>query len=272
MECKRRWEIATTGFDEYLSTVGGDPSGQSTSFGLRVPTLATPPGANSQRYQFIGASFSAQENECFRIIGWRQFWSLGYAQPVVVDGVPTGGFRVVEQEVESTNFRLPDGNVSFHIRTLGPPNAQQFPQPGAGRTNSNSRSFIYNWSDAPALLFGQGQAPPPGNIYTNITSYVAPNSGQLLGNGIVSKQGTVYELRTPYRTHGAWTSLDIPITGPDTIAFIITARQSNPATRPALAVPSPFYAGGLSKEEQFLLNFPNAIIWRVGVALVVEEA
>jgi hypothetical protein len=275
MECKRRWEIATTGFDEYLSTVGGDPDGQSTSFGLRVPTLATPVGANSQRYIFNGASFSVGDGACARIIGWRQFWSLGYAQPVTEGGDLTGAYRVVEQEVTSTNFRLPDGNVSFHMRTLGPPNAQQIPQPGAGSVRAagaNCSSFIYNWADTPALLFGTGQVPPPGRIYTNLTSYVAPNSGRLWGTGIVSKQGTIYELRTPYRTHGGWTSLDIPITGPDTVAFLITVRQSDPSTRPALVLPATFYPGGLSPEEQFLQNFPSAIIWRVGVALIVEEA
>ena len=276
--CKKRWEIATTGFDEYLSLIGGDPDGGNASVGLRVPTLATPAGRAglTSRYQFNLASFSIGEGVCARIIGYRQLLTLGYAQPY---GEGTAaGLRVVEQEVESASFRLPDGNVSWHLRTIGGPNAQQQqqqPNPGGAR-GATCDSFAYQWSDTPACLFGTGQVAPPGRIYTNLTSYVAPNSGKLPGQGIAAGLGTFYDLRTQWRTHGGWQSLDILVPGPDTIAFIATVRQSNPSTRPALVVPAAgqntFYPGGLSAEEQFLKNYPGAIFWRIGGALIVEEA
>jgi hypothetical protein len=272
----RRWEIATTGFDEYLSLIGGDPDGQSTSVGLRVPTLATAVGAQSDRYLFNCASFTVADGECAVIRGYRQLVTIGYAQPL--GETPSFGYRIVEQEVLSPFWRFPDGNISWHLRSIGPPNASQIPQPGPagltadGGVNAQSRSFAYNWSDAPALLFGVGQAAPPGGIYTQIGAYVAPNSGRVWGTGITAKQGTFYDLRTPWRTHGAWEALDIPVTGPDTIAFFASVRQTNPSTRPVLTLPGTFYSGGLSVEEQFLKNFPNAIYWRVGVALIVEEA
>ena len=274
--CKRRWEIATTGFDEYLSLIGGDPDGGNTSVGLRIPTLATPPAPAglTQRYIFNLASFSVGEGTCARIIGFRQLLTLGYAQPL--GETSADGYYVVEQEVNDPAFKLVDGNVSWHIRTLGPPNAQQIQQPGASRSGgAQCESFSYQWADTPALLFGTGQVPPPGRIYTNLTAYTPPNSGRIPGQGIAAGLGTFYDLRTPWRTHGGWTSLDIPVPGSDTIAFFATVRQSNPETRSVLTPPSgdeTFYAAGLSPEQQFLLNFPDAIYWRVGGALIVEEA
>ena len=277
--CKVRREIVTNGFDEYLALVGGDPDGSTTSMGLRVPTLATPAGVAglSDRYLFLLASFSLGEGECARIIGYRQFVSLGYAQSFGNPDGGTNGFRVVEQEVFSPNFRFPDGNVSWHLRTMGPPNAQQIPQQGSASMRSKGPdascdSFVYQWADTPALLFGTGQSVPPGRIYPNLSSYTPPNGGKPWGTGIATGLGTFYDLRTQWRTHGAWTSLDIPVQGPDTIGFFASVRQTNPSTRPPLTLLSIKAPNGLSAEEQFLLNFPNAIYWRVGGALIVESA
>ena len=56
--------------------------------------------------------------------------------------------------------------------------------------------------------------------------------------------------------------------GPDTIAIFISVLQGNPATRNRLAIPT--YPTNLPPEEQFLLNYPDAIYWRVGASMIVE--
>jgi hypothetical protein len=271
----RRWEIATSGFDEFLSLVGGDPFGGSQSLGLRVPFLPTPTlvqGGGQLRYLFLLASFSVGEGACVRIRGYRQLSTLGVAQSAGA-GTPT---RVVEQLITSPVWHPPDGDISWHIHSLGSPNASDIPkfQSTASRSlvpNVDSESYKLYWADSPALLYGPGSGAPPGNIYTNITSYIPPNAGKPYGSALTSKHGTFYGLRTPWETHGAWDSLDIPVRGPDTVAFFASVRQTNPATRTAVTLPGTVYAGGLPPEEQFLLDFPSAQYWRVGGALIVEE-
>jgi hypothetical protein len=272
----RRWEIATTGFDEYLQLIGGDPysaNGASTSVGLRVPTLATPTvllGGLTSRYLFLLSSFSVPEGGRVRIRGYRQMVTIGYKQ---VEGESSPTTRIVEQLVTSPFWRFADGNVSWHIHRIGSPNAQGVPQnPGNGPADMSS--FKQYWADGPALLYGPpAPARPAGDIYTNLGSYAPPNAGKPYGQPVASKQGTFYDLRSPWEADRAWDSLDIPIDGPDTIAFFASVRQTNPEARVALAAPStPLnYQAGLSSEEQFLLNFPNAIYWRVAGSLIVEE-
>ena len=278
-ERKKRWEIATTGFDEFLSLVGGDPYGSSESVGLRVPFLPTPPlsmGGGQLRYLFNLASFSIGDGACVRIRGYRQLVTIGTVQQ---DGAGAPS-RVVEQLVTSPFWHFPDGDISWHIHRIGSPNAQGVPK---GQSPfGDIESYKLYWAEPPCLLYGPGTpampfAPPPGNIYTQLTSYTPPNAGKPYGSSIDSKQGTFYDLRTQWETHGAWDSLDIAVEGPDTIAFFASVRQTNPdppdeGGRTALVPPGTFFAGGLSPEEQFLLNFPGAIYWRVGGALIVEEA
>lgn len=273
-ERPRRWEIATTGFDEYLSLVGGDPYGSPQSVGLRVPTLATPTfaaGGKNLRYLFVLASFSVGEGACVRIRGYRQLATIGYPQTTI------NGTYVVEQQVVTPNWRFVDGNISWHLHVMSGPNAQGVPK--GTSPSGDLDSFKQYWSDSPALLYGP-PAPAaitaPG-VYTTLTSYTPPNGGKPWGSAINSKQGTFYDMRSPWQDDRAWDSLDIPVRGPKTVAFFASVRQTNPATR--LALTPPTYAPlGLPPEEQFLLEYPGgkeapgAIYWRVGGALIVEEA
>ena len=280
-ERPRRFEIATTGFDEFLSLVGSDPFGGGAphAVGLRVPFLPTPTlaaGGAQLRYLFLLASFSVAEGACVRIRGYRQLATLGLAQETV------GGTRVIEQDITSPIWHPPDADISWHIRRIGDPNAGGVPKPlgnaavlpAVGGPVLDVENYKRNWSDGSALLYGPGSGAAPGSIYPNIATYVPPNAGKPYGDAIDSKQGTFYDLRTSWRTHGAWNdSLDIPIRGPDTIAFFASVRQTNPETRLPITVASgAFYGGGLLPEEQFLLNFPTAQYWRVGGALIVEES
>src|ERR1700730_14857540 len=136
---KRVFELASSGADEYLQGIGGSPDGGSSSFGLRVPSLATPD--KDHRYLFLLASFTLAEGACMRVVGYRQFSSLGF---VLAPG------RFIELEITSPNFRLPDGNISWGIRRLGPPNCDGYPHEAPTPLDLNS--FKQGWTDGPALL------------------------------------------------------------------------------------------------------------------------
>ena len=254
-------EISSSGADEYLQSLGGDPFGGATSFGLRVPFLATPDKNN--RYLFLGASFSLGHGAVARIRGYRQFASLG---------VLLSASRFVEMEIQSPNFRLPDGNISWHLQRLGPPNNSGYPK--TSPTPLDLNSFKRLWCDGPALLYDKYTIAAGNRIYTQLTTYKPPMDGRPWGTSLTAgHHPTFYDLRTESRTHGAWHALDVTLSGPDTIAFFISVRQSS-GVYPG--VPGPLtFPNGLSPEESFISNFGSdeggrPIYWRVGVSLVVE--
>ena len=259
---KRIIEIQSAGFDEYLQGVGGDPQRGGSYVGLRVPALASTP---DNRVLFLGAAFSISDGAKARIIGARQLVTIG---EVLNPGTDTA--RPVEQEVTSAVWRFTDGNVSHHLRQIGPPNGQG--QPAVVQGPLDAPSFKYRWAMAPALLY-QAASVAAGEPYTNLTAYTPPNGGAPFGRPIENgfEQGALYGLSFNRRTSQAWESLSIDIEGPDTVAWFIPVKQTNTSTRVALTPPEGgFVSGGLPPEEAFLQNFPNAIYWRVGVSLIVE--
>jgi hypothetical protein len=258
----RRIEVWSTGIDEFLQGIGGDPWGTPAADGLRIPTLPTPTPPNGgliPRYLFNLAAFTIAPNCIARIRGYRQLLTLGFSQP----GAP----RFVEQTIETPTFRLADGNVSWHLVSIDSSPHQSIAGWGdAGPVDLTN--FSFQMSDTPALLYLAAATTSP--FYTGITAYTPPNQARPWGQPI-GHLGTFYSLHANWKSEHAWTSLDIPIVGPKTIAFQASVRQSNPATRVALTPPAGGAAGmGGTPEEQFLQNFPNAIYWRVGGALVFE--
>jgi hypothetical protein len=264
---KRILEISSSGPDEFLQLIGGDPYGGSTSVGMRVPTLALPAVAGTQqnRYLFNGAAFSIGENGKARILGYRQLVTLGQANVGAGEGSTP---RFVEQEVTSPFWRFQDGNVWMGLRQVGGPNAQgvpiQTPPPYPPLKGTSFRTGM-----APSLLYEKLTTPVGDTQYVDLTAYVPPNAGRTWGHPVQSGNDWL-SLQTQWRTHGAWHSMDLELEGPDTFMVFISVLQSDPSTRRPLAVPGTFFPGGLSAEEQFLLNYPNAIYWRVGCSLIVE--
>jgi hypothetical protein len=267
---KRIIELASSGVDEYLQGLTGDPFGGAEAVGLRVPTASTASLATKgerHRYLFLLASFSlgspmGNAAEA-RILGYRQLVTIGKNVGTLANP------RFVEQEVTTPGFRLPDGNVSFHIHRLGPPNAQGFPR-GEPANTTELRSFKKNWSDGSALLYDTYTIPAGNGFYVNLTAYAPPNGGRPWGTPLrAGQQGTFYDLRTPWRTAHAWSSLDMWLRGPDTIAFFASVRQSAGAQPPA-GISSPSQIPNAMPEEQFIAAFPGAIYWRVGGSLILE--
>lgn len=254
---RRVIEVSSSGVDEYLQGLSGDPYGGISSMGLRIPALQT---TVANRYLFHLCGFSLAERVKARIVGYRQFLSLGAV--ISAASTETPG-RFVEQEVVSPAFRLPDGNVSWHIQRLGPPNAQGFPR--AVSDGSDLQSFKKRYAENPALLYERYTSGGP--FYTQLTAYTPPNGGKPWGTALRSgQQATFYDLRTEWRSHGAWTSLDMEIQGPCTVAFFASVLQSAGASAAGAlnAIPN-----GLP-EEQFIAAFEGVKYWRVGGALMFE--
>jgi hypothetical protein len=256
-------ELAASGYDEFLQGRGGDPFNGSSSMGLRVPALATPD--YNHRYLFLLSTFSIPEATKARIVGYRQFASLGLV-------LSTG--RYIEQQILQPNFRLPDGNISWHLQRLGPPNAQGYPL--IQSTGTDLQSFTSQFPQSSALLYRNYTIAAGNGIYTQLESYTPPNLGRPWGTPITSgHQGTFYDQRVKWLSGQAWYSLDMEVEGPDTIGFFASVYQSTGAYA---AASSPLaFPGGLSVEEQFIGNFgagteesPRPTYWRVGGSLIVE--
>jgi hypothetical protein len=264
---KRIIEISSSGPDEFLQLIGGDPFEGSSAVGLRVPTVALPyvAGTANNRYLFNGCAFSIGEGAKARILGYRQLVTIGQADAGSGESPQP---RFVEQEITSPVFRFPDGNVWMGLRYTGGPNGQQIP-PQSPPPYLPPYGTSFRFGMGSSLLYESITLPANDSFYVDLLSYTPPNAGRPWGQPVQSGCDWL-SLQTPWRTHGAWHALDIDVEGPDTIAVFISVLQSNPDTRQSLAVPSPFFPGGLSPEEQFLLNYPNAVYWRVGASLIVE--
>lgn len=263
---RRRIELVSIGIDSALQGLASDPYGDLTWMGLRVPAFVTHGPEN--RYLFQLCTFSIGEAVNARIRGMRMGWSLGYQQP----GNPIAGTspRVVEQWVDTPGFKLPDGNISWHMRLLsqGMPNVseQATQDPLAG---GQQASFAFRDAGSPALLFQTAATPNP--FYTDLTAYTPPNAGRPWGEDVTNGLGSFYDPKTKWSDGHSWYALDVPVQGPARVAFYCSVQQSDPTERPVLTLPNPFVAtDGLSPEEQFLINFPSAIIWRVAGAMIVE--
>lgn len=276
---KRRIEIVSSGVDEFLQTIGSDPTGGTSWPGLRVPTTstalltnvsaATP--ASKLRYLFMLAAFAIPEGARARIVSFRTSWTMG-----IVQGAPAAP-RLIEQLVTNPFFRLPDGNVSFHLRQSAPT---------ANQWSGNAQGAIVNLTpppltlpDMPNLTFRNGRMPamlfenvtytvPTAFYANNLAAYVPPNGGQPYGDTITAGYGTFQDPRMQYGSGNDWNDCDIPVEGPATVQLFASVRQNQTGT--AAVPPVPFFPMGLSEEEQFLLNFPTARIWRVAGSLGVE--
>lgn len=283
---KRRIEIVSSGVDEFLQTIGSDPYGGTSWPGLRVPrtatallsnvSVATP--ATKLRYLFMLASFTIPEGARARIVSLRTSWTLG-----AVQGEPAAP-RLVEQIVTNPFFRLADGGVSFHLHQSAPTanhwsgNAQGVitnltPPPV---TLPDMPNLVFRNSRMPAMLFETISYAAATAFYpTGVTAYVPPNGGLPWGDTIATGYGTFQDLRMQYAAGNDWGNVDIPVEGPATVQLFASVRQSLGTSAPGRTVLAPpstplNFPAGLSPEEQFLLNFPSAIIWRVAGTLGVE--
>lgn len=278
----RRVEIASYGVDETRQLSGTSPFGGSAWLGLRVPTLPTstltPAGKprGSFRYLFNGASFSVGAGAKARIIGYRQYHEIGFLQ---TSGTSENVLvRAVTMPVTTPGWAFPDATVSWHFRLLGGPNAQGLPL--FTPAPQNGQNLIKGWATGPALLYQSITLPAGDPYYVDLTAYVPPNGGRPFGRPLTDhpQAATILGLATDWKTPDAWGSLDVEVSGPDTVAALISVAQTDPtAYPPPFTVTGGFAAplgDGVTPEDAFLMNAAqagkHAIQWRVGVSLIVE--
>jgi hypothetical protein len=270
----RRFEIASYGVDETRQLRGTSPFGGSPWLGLRVPTKntasLTPAGQprGSFRYLFNGASFSVGPGSKARIVGYRQYHEIGF---LVTDG---SGVRAITLPVTTPGWAFPDATVSWHFRLLGNPNASGLPL--FTPAPQNGQNLIKGWATGPALLYQTITLPAGDPYYVDLTAYVPPNGGRPFGRPIPNhpQAGTILGLSTDWASPDAWGSLDVEVSGPETVAALISVAQTDTTSYPPLPF-TPAAAGvGVTPEDAFLANAiaggSHAIQWRVGVALIVE--
>jgi hypothetical protein len=259
---RKRFEIAARGIDDSLQGIGSDPYGGISWVGLRVPAHVNLP---STRYLFQLATFDVAHGKRARIVGMRNGWSIGERQ---------GDLYVNEFWVENPIWKFIDGNVSWHLRRmpLNYPMVQR-----AGPIVPALQNFAFETSNTAALLYKTAAFAGPTGFYTTLTDYAPPNAGMPWGSAIGASLGTFNDLKVRWNDGADWHALDIPVEGPCRIALYASVLQTNPDSeggRTKLSVPGRSIAAfplGLSAEEQFLQNFPAAIIWRVAGGLMVEE-
>jgi hypothetical protein len=286
---RRCFELAAAGVDEFLQGTGAFKGTPSSWMGLRVPSLVggvqqvvtsvLNPSGPLPTFRFLVATREVAKPGT-RIRGIRQFLSIGACLE------PSGGtpgvapFVVQELEVTSPQFYFSDGGrVTWHL--VLEPNIV----PTITRPLTDAQSFMYGWSNAPALLY-QDVAfnaayvnPTTGAPYyymQGMTGYDPPSYN--LEWRELGGLGNFYDLRFPYRSNSTWNdSLDIEVAfdgGAATrVSLYADVLQTNAASRPVLTS----LAAGSAPEQTFIYAYPagsgssGVMFWRVGGALVFED-
>ncbi len=272
---RTRLEVASFGFDPVLCGLGSDPYGSLAGPRLRVPTLPT--SAQGTRYLFQLCTMPLPRWPV-RLVGVRQWLELGL-NTTVGGGLPYILTKLVGRAGAGNPFwRFSDANVSWHVRLV-----RQIPQiPYAGQNVLTCDSFVWRWSGTPALVFesatfaaanlnGRGH---PDN-YVALTGYVPPYGGAPLGEP-VSNLGNFSDVRFPGDDPTRCAIDPIELEGPGYLVFYASLWQTNPgggeiAGRPVLTVPGSFPVDPELPEDGFVADWPKAVYWGIGGALVVER-
>lgn len=245
-------ETVSFGFDDFLQTVGGDPTGGASGFGLRVPAL---PGV---RYLFIGARADLDAGDA--VVGFRQFASLGFAANNDENDPTSPPLTPIERPIWTPQWHPPDGFASWHL--MAEPKAPAGPR-AVGPWDQES--FVFEDSNAPALLYETaafaGGATAPG--YLGLTGYTPP---VMRGTSLV----TLRDMR------GEWkdiSPLRYEVQRPTTVRFYVSVLQTDPTNRFVADLdPSDFTIAGLTEEDNYAQAFPrDYVYWRVAVSLLVER-
>lgn len=260
-------EIASFGFDEQLATIGGDPDRTPTNIGLRVPAFVPSDEVtgNVLGYLFLGARCDLSPGD--RIVGYRTLAHAGLAKSTNADDPTAAPLIVFERPIETPGWRFVDGMIDMHLTTepQAPARAQVGP--------FDQESFIFEDSGSPALLYETAHFPavPAAPGYLGLDGYTPP---PMRGKTEIL---TLRDVRTRWQR---FSPFRYDVERPTTFRFYIRVVQTSlgtqeggPPARPAVTLTgSDFSIEGLTREDNFVQFFPDAIYWRVGVALLVERA
>jgi hypothetical protein len=245
------FETASFGFDDYLQTVGSDPTLGSSGLGLRVPALA------GVRYLFLGARADLDAGDA--VVGFRQLLTIAEPTNNSEEERTVPPLVPVERPVVTPEWHPPDAYTSWHL--MAEPKA-----PAGARAVGpfDQESFVFEDSNSPALLYETaafgGVPTAPG--YLGLTAYAPP---VMRGTSLV----TLRDIRAPWHKV---TPLRYEVQRPTTVRFYVACLQTDPATRFNLVLtPSDFTIAGLVPEDNYAQAFPGYQYWRLAVSLLVAR-
>ncbi|MGH2998476.1 MAG: hypothetical protein ACRDNM_04170 [Gaiellaceae bacterium] len=250
-----RQEVISVGFDDFLELTGTPPF----STGLRVPPFVGP------TYRFLACT--ADLNFGDEVVGLRQFAEIAAyileggevppPAPVYPEKRPivTSGWHFVD--TAPMTWTVTFEPLANFVRRRGP---------------FDQTSFILRETTGPALVYETAAFPAfpllPG--YLGLSAYTPPAM-----RGI--KQYSLRDIRFPIQQNEVF-AIRRPITTPTRVRVYVDVQQTNPATRNApdfstsLSAQQLFFvAGGMVPEEQFLQDFPTAVVHAVGAALIYDR-
>jgi hypothetical protein len=242
--------ITSAQVDPARTGIGSSPFvGDASHTGLVVPEAPTT--SQNTRYLFRLCAVGVPSDSICILHNFRQLLYIGCDQPTEEDQ-DDEQWRV-EIPVTDPLWSFPDGNVSWHIRTVRPfhPDVTFIPPDVGASIGQSGRG---DTTDS-ALL---SVAPAPG-------AYGPLNGGMPYGRPLAGL-GTIRDMRYPWSNRG--TSLGLEIAGPVTLAMYASVYQTDPDRRPNK--PVGIETAGLRNEDVFMFNWPQAKYTRVGGRMDVE--
>jgi len=281
---RRRHEVASVGFDDYLATLGGEATG------LRIPaaTYASVEGSavRLEPYLFLLAVADLVAGDC--IVGVEQFLSLCAPQGTPETPPPAGPaapaapppivppFYPYERGITDALWHPPDGFAEW-ILTLDrvPPTSRRSGPFDA--TPSVSESFAFEDSNSSALLYEAAHFPavPLAPGYLGLDAYTPPG---LKGSSVL----TVRDIRFPWGQN-QFRALREPVHGNTRARFYCRLQQTTPVGAtlgtPRMAMPFALngttpeaIAAALAWEDLYLTIFAtSAQYFRVAGRIILDK-
>ena len=161
-----RHEYSSTGFDDFLGLVGGDPSGTPEGGGIRIPQLAL--AGTWYRCLLSVVDLAAGD----WLVGFGQhleLWGLVPSNTDTPTDPPIYPIRCVVGDIAGGDpfWHAIDGNTVWTLTVE--PN----PPPGHATDPAECRSFAFQDASTPALVYETATLAVPGN-YLSLTAYTAP--------------------------------------------------------------------------------------------------
>jgi hypothetical protein len=250
---RTREEVISVGFDDLLQLTGAGPY----ATGLRVPPLVGP------TYRFLCCVADLTDGDT--LTGLRLFGEIASyvmaaapAAPVYPEKRPivTSGWKF--SDVPLITWTLTFEPLANFVRRAGP---------------FDQTSFLQRDTTGPALVYETAAFPAfpllPG--YLGLSAYTPP-----VMRGV--KQMQWKDIRFPEQQNEFF-AVRRPMTGPTRARLYADCAQTDPAHRVApdfrtllSAAQLFFVGGGMVPEEQFLQDFPDAVMHSVGGALVFDRS
>lgn len=250
-------EISSKGLDPYWAAYGTSPWAGSQERGrILVPAAPNTPGplGVQSRYVIRLAAHQVVPGFNARIHSLRTYVDIGLDAPTNQPGVTVPLF----QPIVSPFWTFPDAIVSFHLTALrGAPSSVAVP--GAMAPWDLPPGWSNQLDSTSTGIIAQNNVTGTGHL----TLFPNDIPGTPLGS-----LGSFSDTRFPWIS-SAIGAVDMMVEGPCLIGLYAVVLQTNPQTRPVL--PAPQDLGAWSQEQRFVNAYPDARIYSVAGAIMVED-